>query len=285
MTGEELRTSFQGVGHAVAYYPALTRITGSSNATLLLCQLLYWRGKGKDPHGWVYKSAKEVERETGLTRHEQETARGKLRRAGLLQEEVRKVEGAPTVHFRVNWDELARRWPELHASEEEESDEAEMESRVGGNPNPPTRQSIPAYAENLHTEITTETTAESTRGRAPARASHTRPHPKPSPPPSAPASFEPDEESRAYALAAGCDPEREKAAFLNHYRKNRVWFPDPQAAFRSWIDKAPRFRDNGLALTGAAASRASPAVTQKELRAQQWREEREREWRELGGGV
>ncbi len=108
------------------------------------------------------------------------------------------------------------------------------------------------------------------RGRAPARTSHTRPAPKPSPPPSAPASFEPDEESRAYALAAGCDPDREKAAFLNHYHKNRVWFPDPQAAFRSWIDKAPRFRrDLPACQSDARASPSEAGLSKAALRSRQ----------------
>ncbi len=93
---------------------------------------------------------------------------------------------------------------------------------------------------------------------APARASRTQPYPKPEPKrpdPEPPDDFEPDSESREYALAAGCDPNVEKRKFLNHYAKDRVWFRDPQAAFRSWIDKAPRFRQRPQ-----QGSRASPPV-------------------------
>lgn len=97
-----------------------------------------------------------------------------------------------------------------------------------------------------------------TRESAPARVSRTQPYPKPEPKrpePEPPDDFEPDSESREYALAAGCDPNVEKRKFLNHYAKDRVWFRDPQAAFRSWIDKAPRFRQRPQ-----QGSRASPPV-------------------------
>jgi hypothetical protein len=42
-------------GRPVAYYPRLRELTGSISATLLLCQLIYWHGKQRDPSGWIYK--------------------------------------------------------------------------------------------------------------------------------------------------------------------------------------------------------------------------------------
>ena len=86
-------------GRPVAYYPALRSIAGSVNAAILLCQLLYWRGKQLDPQGWISKRLRLVaddpdgrsnpgnqslERETGLTYKELRVARRLLRERGLL---------------------------------------------------------------------------------------------------------------------------------------------------------------------------------------------------------
>ena len=59
----KLTDFLQDVGRPVAYYPSMRKITGSTNATILLCQLIYWCGKQRDPNGWIYKSVDEVEEE------------------------------------------------------------------------------------------------------------------------------------------------------------------------------------------------------------------------------
>lgn len=75
-------------------------ITGA----LLLSQAVYWSRRTKDVDGWFFKSGRDWEDETGLTRHEQETARRRLIDLGLLEESKR---GVPcTVHFRVRADVL-----------------------------------------------------------------------------------------------------------------------------------------------------------------------------------
>ena len=63
------------VGRPVAYHPKLKKITGSTTATILLCQFIYWRGKESNKDGWLYKDSDEIEEETGLTYNEQKTAR------------------------------------------------------------------------------------------------------------------------------------------------------------------------------------------------------------------
>ena len=69
----KLTDFLSGVGRPVAYYPSLRRITGSTNATIFLCQLIYWKGKEADPNGWLYKESDEIEVETGLSYGEQKT--------------------------------------------------------------------------------------------------------------------------------------------------------------------------------------------------------------------
>lgn len=88
----------------VAYHPILAKACGGATVGLFLSQLLYWTGRGKLADGWFWKSASELENETGLTRNEQETARKKLKAIGVLEE---KLAGVPaTLHFRINFDAL-----------------------------------------------------------------------------------------------------------------------------------------------------------------------------------
>jgi hypothetical protein len=74
---------------------------GSVNAALMLSQLVYWSRRTHDPDGWIYKTAKQWEEETGLTKEEQMSARKKLRLHQLVEEKVAKQNGNPTVHFRI----------------------------------------------------------------------------------------------------------------------------------------------------------------------------------------
>lgn len=84
----------------VAYHPDIARIVGSVKAAIFLCQLLYWTGKGKRADGFIWKTQAEMETETALTRSEQETARKKLKRLGILEE---KLHGIPAkLHYRIN---------------------------------------------------------------------------------------------------------------------------------------------------------------------------------------
>jgi hypothetical protein len=110
-------------GRPVAYYPSLRSLTGSTTATLLLCQLIYWHGKQADKDGWIFKrsrvvaddpegrldpSNQSIEYETGLTYKEQIRARRMLRQRGLLQERSNRVEHE--VRFRVNFERLRAAW-------------------------------------------------------------------------------------------------------------------------------------------------------------------------------
>jgi len=75
----------------VQYYPKLVPILGSVTATIFFGQLLYWVGKEADAGGWIFKSQAEISEETALTREEQESARKKLRDAGVLKEQKRGI--------------------------------------------------------------------------------------------------------------------------------------------------------------------------------------------------
>ena len=73
----------------IAYSVNLARITGDVKATLFLSQLIYWTrvGVNVEHHGgWIFKSREQWTSETGLSRYEQESARVKLIKQGLIEE-------------------------------------------------------------------------------------------------------------------------------------------------------------------------------------------------------
>lgn len=89
-------------------YPGLDRFLGSRNASLILCDLMGWRGKGKDPDGWIYKSNVELTLETGLSRDQQARAIKLLLKRGIIK---KKLSGIPAVnHFLVMEDPLQSQW-------------------------------------------------------------------------------------------------------------------------------------------------------------------------------
>lgn len=83
----------------ILYNAGLARIIGSVKATIVLAQLLFWYGKGAKK-GYVYKTIKEMQYETGLTRHEQISAIRDLKKLGIVSV---SLQGIPAKrHFSVD---------------------------------------------------------------------------------------------------------------------------------------------------------------------------------------
>lgn len=108
ITAEEVKSLLSELGgRPIAFHRSYVRVGGSINAALMLSQAMHWSkneaaiARG----GWFYKTSREWEAETGLTRREQETARKKLKERGLLEEELRHVPAK--LYYRVNLDRLA----------------------------------------------------------------------------------------------------------------------------------------------------------------------------------
>lgn len=104
----KLTDFLQDVGRPIAYYPKLRSITGSTSATILLCQFIYWRGKESDSDGWLYKTSSDIEEETGLSYEEQKTARRNLVDNGLLEEHYARLDHQ--MKFRLLLDNIDERW-------------------------------------------------------------------------------------------------------------------------------------------------------------------------------
>lgn len=85
----------------IPYYPALARALAGINDALMLAQLMYWSDRTTDPDGWIWKRRDDWERELGMSRRQQETARSHLHDLGVVEERVRGV--PPRLEYRIDW--------------------------------------------------------------------------------------------------------------------------------------------------------------------------------------
>lgn len=90
MTGVDISMNLgiflQKLGHSYSYYPNLAKALGGVNACIFYCQLLQWYSELKNSQDWIKVSSDKIEKQTGLSRAEQEMARRILVERGLLQE-------------------------------------------------------------------------------------------------------------------------------------------------------------------------------------------------------
>lgn len=104
----------------IAYHRVFRTITGNTVAAIMLSQALYWqrivdKGKG-GKNGWWFKSAAEWEKELGLSRSEQETARKVLSANGLLETERRGVPA--TIWYHLSLEVLDKKLEEYQQNAE-----------------------------------------------------------------------------------------------------------------------------------------------------------------------
>ena len=93
--------SLKIAGKPIAYYPKLAKPLGSTNASILFSHFFYWHDKTQHELG-VYRTAEEIELETGLSVQEQRTARNKLKERGVLIETEKRIEHR--IYYKLNLD-------------------------------------------------------------------------------------------------------------------------------------------------------------------------------------
>jgi hypothetical protein len=76
--------------------------TGDLPSAAFLSQLIYWCDKGKSPDGYIFKSAKEWKRETGLSEHLIKKASRKFQKMGILHTKKKKANASPTIHYKLD---------------------------------------------------------------------------------------------------------------------------------------------------------------------------------------
>ena len=88
----------------IAYHASLAKKLDSVTAALVVCQLMYWDGKGHNSDGWTIKTNAEFTDELGMSEHELETARRKCQVAGVVTYKRLGMPGRG--HYRIEWDAL-----------------------------------------------------------------------------------------------------------------------------------------------------------------------------------
>ena len=93
--------SLRVAGRPIAYYPKLAKPLGGVNASILFSHFFYWHDRTQHELG-IYRTAEEIEIETGLSVQEQRTARAKLRERGVLIETEKRIEHR--IYYKLNLD-------------------------------------------------------------------------------------------------------------------------------------------------------------------------------------
>lgn len=84
----------------IAFHPEIARELGSIPAALLFQQIHYWSQRSTREDGFIYKTMREIEEETYLTRDQQNRARKLLVKLGWLEVKNKKANGVPTLHYK-----------------------------------------------------------------------------------------------------------------------------------------------------------------------------------------
>lgn len=94
-------------------------------AGIFMSYMLFLRGYGRRPDGWIFKTIDEAYRETGLTRPNQDTAIKVLKKAGVLH--VRRTGPRGKRHFMVDYPKVLELIPSM-----EESNKQKCRKAAGG---------------------------------------------------------------------------------------------------------------------------------------------------------
>ncbi|WP_051350725.1 hypothetical protein [Caloramator sp. ALD01] len=97
----ELIRAMTGQNNLLTIPRAFIDYTGDLEAALFLSQLIYWTDKSQND-GWIYKTYQEWENEIGLNEYKVRKAKTKLENMGILDTKIKKANGCPVVHYRLD---------------------------------------------------------------------------------------------------------------------------------------------------------------------------------------
>ena len=160
---------FSLLDRPIAFHRSFVPFAGVTGA-LFLSQAIYWQQRTQSEDGFFYKTAADWERETGLTQHEQSTARARLRDIGILQETKR---GIPCkCFFRINEEYLMQVVENVSLAESAKLVSENAQNRFNGKCETGLAESVKQVERNprssasgireTNSEITQETTTETT---------------------------------------------------------------------------------------------------------------------------
>ncbi|WP_434778491.1 hypothetical protein [Neisseria sp. Ec49-e6-T10] len=95
----------------IAVFTSVIQVTNSLKAAIFLSQLIYWTKHGSkiiENDGWIFKQAKDITRETGLSLYEQDTIKKSLVHRGLIEVKNTRINMLSTLGFKVNLQKLGQ---------------------------------------------------------------------------------------------------------------------------------------------------------------------------------
>lgn len=138
-------SKFSGQNNVIPIPVIYLEITEDYPAAALLNQMVYWSDRTKRRDGYFYKSYQEWNEELYLSEYQVRRATNKLKSLSLVETSLKKANGAPTLHYKVDTKEVSE-WI--------------LKKLKNGNLTN-SRMDTEETQESL-TEITTETTTENT---------------------------------------------------------------------------------------------------------------------------
>ena len=80
--------------------------TGDLTTAALLNQIVFYSDKSKRTDGFFYKTYEEWEKEICLTKRQVKYSTDKLKALGIVETKLKKANGAPTLHYKLDYDKL-----------------------------------------------------------------------------------------------------------------------------------------------------------------------------------
>lgn len=95
---------FSGQANIITVPKIYVEVFEDYNTAILLNQIIFWSDKSKRKDGYFYKTYQEWEEEIFLTKYQVSKSVKKLVDLGLVETKVKKANGSPTVHYKMNMD-------------------------------------------------------------------------------------------------------------------------------------------------------------------------------------
>ncbi len=101
-------SQISGQENIVVVPKLFVKLTGDLTTAILLNQIVFYSDKSKRTDGYFYKSYKEWEEEICLTKRQVSYSTAKLKEMGLVETKLMKANGAPTLHYKLDYDKLVQ---------------------------------------------------------------------------------------------------------------------------------------------------------------------------------
>ncbi len=100
-------TQFSGRNNVIPIPVIYIKITEDYPSAALLNQMIYWSDRTNRKDGYFYKSYSEWFDELHLTEYQVRRATKKLKSFGFVETALKKANGAPTLHYKVDTKEIS----------------------------------------------------------------------------------------------------------------------------------------------------------------------------------